>query len=146
MIGRAPKPRGGYGLPDQDWLNGLAGGNNRYTQPTAVAFAGGGQASATQIGTPNANGIEAELVELSAVATAGDSYMLPQAIAGKVVIVANDTANSADMFAVPTINKATGALDTINALTNVTALAIAGGARVLFFCPTDGKWFAIVSA
>lgn len=145
MIGRAPQQGQGIGMPDFFWLNGLAGGNNRNAQ-SVTARAGGGAASATPIGTPNAQGIEAQLIEIRTVATADDSVQLPQAIAGKVLDVFNSSAASANTFANPNANKATGGTDTINGSTTATAYAIAAGVSVRFFCPRDGVWAANKSA
>lgn len=145
MIGRTPNQGQGVGMPDFGWLNGLAGGNNRYCQQ-ATGRAGGGAALATPIGVPNAQGIEAALVRLKVVATAGDSYQLPQAIAGKTLLIFNSTANSADVFVNPAVNKATGTTDTINALATATAFAVANNKAALFFCPEDGVWATILTA
>lgn len=141
MQGRAPQQGQGIGQPDFQWLLGLAGGDNRQAQSVA-AFAGGGQPGGTVIGAINAQGYQAELIEIRTVTTGGDSVQLPQASAGKKMCVFNSSANSANVFANPNVNKATGALDTINALTNVTAFALAGGARTTIFCPRDGIWAA----
>jgi len=145
MIGREPQQGQGVGMPDFVWLRGVAGGNNRFTQ-SVTAFAGGGQASATPIGVPNSQGVEAELVELRTVASAGDSAQLPQAIAGKKMMVFNSSANSANIYANPNVNKATATTDTINGSSNVTAYALAAGKSVEFFCPRDGVWAAQLSA
>lgn len=145
MIGRAPQPGQGIGMPDFFWLNGLAGGNNRWVQ-SVTAFAGGGQAGGTVIGAPNAQGIEAALVEIRTVTTANDSCQLPQAIAGKTLLVFNSSANSANLYANPNTNKATGTKDVINAGVNTDAYAIAGGVSVAFLCPRDGIWAALKSA
>lgn len=145
MIGRAPQQGQGVGMPDFVWLNGLAGGNNRWTQ-SVTAFAGGGQASGTIIGTPNSQGIEAALVEIRTVAVANDSCQLPQAVAGKTLLVLNSSANSANLYANPNTNKATGSKDVINAGINTDAYAAAGGVSVMFFCPRDGIWAALKSA
>lgn len=144
-VGRQPQQGQGIGQPDFPWLLGLAGGNNRLTQ-SITAFAGGGAANATQMGAANAQGLEAALIELRTVATAGDSGKLPQAIAGKTLCVFNNTANSADIFAVQSTNKATGSTDTINALATATAYALAAGVSALFFCTRDGFWSAVKSA
>ena len=145
MVGRAPHQGGGYALQDSSWLNALAGGDNYYTQ-TVTAIAGGGQANATPMGVPNAQGIEAALVMIGTVVTAADSVALPQAVKGRMIAVFNSSANSANVFASAVVNKVTGALDTLNALTNPTAYAMAGGSRSLFFCPADGKWASVLSA
>lgn len=145
MIGRAPHSGGGFALQDSGWLNGLAGGNNRYCQ-SVTARAGGGAANATPIGTPNAQGIEAQLIEIRTVATADDSVQLPAAVASKVLDVFNSSAASANAFANPNTNKATGSTDTINGSSTATAYAVAAGVSVRFFCPRDGVWAANKSA
>lgn len=144
-VGRQPQQGQGIGQPDFVWLLGMAGGNNRLYQ-SVTARAGGGQASATPIGYPNQQGLEAQLVELRTVATAGDSVMLPQAIAGKTLQVFNSSGNSSNVYANPNTNKATGTTDTINGSANANAYAMAGGISVAFFCPRDGIWAAIKSA
>lgn len=144
-VGRQPQQGQGVGQPDFVWLLGLAGGNNCLYQ-SVTAYAGGGQANATPIGYPNAQGLEAQLVELRTVVTNGDSVKLPQAIAGKVLQVFNASAQSANAYANPNTNKATGGSDTINGASNDTAYAIAGGLSVTFFCPRDGVWAANKSA
>lgn len=143
--GRAPQSGQGVGMPDFMWLNGLAGGDNHYCQ-NATALSGGGQDGATQIGVPNAQGIQAFMVNINVVAVANDSCMLPQAIKGKALLVYNSTANSADIYASPNTNKATGSTDTINAAANANAYALASHKAALFFCPEDGIWAAILTA
>lgn len=145
MVGRAPQQGQGVGMPDFNWLNGLAGGDNRYCQDV-VAFAGGGQAGGTVMGAPNAQGIQAALVRVKTVASVADSGQLPQAVNGKTLLVFNASANSMNVYANPNINKASGTKDVINAGINTDAYAIAGGVSVLFFCPADGIWAALKSA
>lgn len=145
MQGRTPQQGQGVGMPDFSWLNGLAGGDNHYAQ-SVPAFAGGGQASATPIGTISAQGIQAALIEIRTVVTIGDSCQVPQAVNGKAMLVFNSSANSANIYANPNTNKATGTKDVINAGVNTDAYAIAGGVSVLFFCPRDGIWAALKSA
>lgn len=92
---------------------------------TAItAFAGGGQTDATAL-TPGFN-------EITTVAIAGDSVKLPAATASKIVIVKNDTANSADVF------PATG--DTINDGSANTAIPIAPGATLVFYGVNTTNW------
>lgn len=144
--GRTPQQGQGVGMPDFEWLRGLAGGNNRQSQ-TATALVGGAQAGATPIGTPNAQGIEAQLIQIGTVASAGDSVQLPQAVKDKVLDVINTGANSCNLYASPTPNRANSlALDTINGVANATAYAIAVNVPVRFFCPANGIWAAMKSA
>lgn len=144
-IGRQPQSGQGIGQPDFQWLLGLAGGNNRLAQ-SVTARAGGGAANATPIGVPNAQGLEAQLVEIQTVATADDSVQLPQAVKGKVLDVFNSSAASANAFTNPNTNRATSSTDTINGSSTATAYAIAAGVSVRFFCPRDGIWAANKSA
>lgn len=146
MVGRAPQQGQGIGMPDFVWLRGLSGGNNRQSQSVA-ALAGGAQAGATPIGVANAQGVEAQLVEIATVASAADSCQLPQAVKDKVLDVINTSANSANVYANPTPNRSNSlALDTINGATNVTAYAVAPNVPVRFFCPRNGIWAALKSA
>lgn len=143
--GRAPQNGQGIGMPDFNWLLGLAGGDNHLVA-NATAFAGGGQASATQIGGINAQGYQPMLVCLTTVESGGDSCALPQAVAGKVLCVYNSTATSANLYASPSTNRATDTTDTINGGANGDAYALASHKAALFFCPKDGIWAAILTA
>lgn len=98
-----------------------------------TAFAGGGQASATQITATNNN--------VTTVATAADSVKLPLAKAGLVVRIQNSGANSMQVFGAGT--------DTINGVATATGVAQAAGKSAEFFCTVSapaGKWFRILSA
>lgn len=143
MSGQAPRRGSGKGLQDAQWLRSVANGNNRGVA-SLVAFPTGGQAGGTEIPAG------AELVEIRTVGTAGDSLKLPFANASETggwkKTVVNSTANSANVFAQPSVNKATGSLDTINGSSNVTAYAVAAGKSVTFFCPRDGVIFAQLGA
>lgn len=141
MIGRAPQQGQGIGMPDFFWLNGLAGGNNRYTQSGGVvALAGGAQAGSPILGGPNAQGIEPALIRITTVVTAADSFQLINAAAGKTLLIHNPTANAVAIFANSVVNKITGVVDVLNGLANGTALSIPAGKIGLFFCAADGFW------
>ena len=99
-------------------------------QDALTAFAGGGQASATQITAMNAR--------VSTVATAADSVKLMSAAPGLFLTVINAGASSMNVF------PATG--DTINALSANTALAVAAGKACSFICTVAGKWYSLLSA
>lgn len=146
--GRVPQQGQGVGMPDFQWLLGLAGGDNNLCQDV-VAFAGGGQAGAVPVGVPNAQGIQASLIRVKTCATNLDSIQLPQAIRGKYLLVFNSTAQTCNAYASPTTNKATAALDTINGAANANAITMAAvaaaGTGYLFFCPADGVWAAMKS-
>lgn len=129
-----------FGLLDGQRQQGIEQGANNTYKSTLIAFAGGGQANATQI-PPSA-----QLVRVSTVATGADSVKLPFALAGMAKLVVNDTANSMNLYAKNGNNRKTGVPDTINSVAAGTAYAVAAGVSVLFFCPVDGEWFALKSA
>lgn len=96
-----------------------------------TANPGGGQASALAL-TKGVN-------RITTVATAGDSVKLPQALAGRQVVVINAAASNAmDNF------PASG--DAINALAADTAISIVANTTVMFFCAVNGIWNSIVTA
>lgn len=106
-----------------------------------TALAGGAQTGATLL-SYGAN-------EVSTVASANDSVMLPVAIGGKVVFLANTHAsNSAQVFG----QVSTG--DTINAVATGTGVAVANGKNAVFFCIQSsnsalsiaGRWRMILTA
>jgi len=100
------------------------------TQDGITATAGGGQANAFQI--------TKSMSRISTCATIADSVKLPSAKAGSLCFVVNSGATSANVF------PATG--EQINALGANNAFAVAAGGRSAFFCPVDGRWFAVLSA
>lgn len=96
-----------------------------------TAHAGGGQGSALAL-TKAIN-------RVTTVATAGDSVVLPAALAGRSVVVVNAAAaNAMDCF------PASG--EVINALAADAALSIVANSSVMFNCAVDGTWNSIVSA
>jgi hypothetical protein len=128
-VTEAPQAGDGYELLFGSWAQALAGGQNLHDQ-SIVCHAGGGQASATQIG-PNA-----AVVYLKTVASVADSAKLPAAKKGMLVFILNGTANSANIYGF-------NATDDINGTLGSTAAACAGNKSILFFCPADGFWGAI---
>ena len=128
----------GLALQDSSYVNGIASGNNA-SSATLTAKAGGTQAAATPI-PPSAM-----IVNIGTVVTAGDSVVLPFAIAGTFKLVFNSSATSCNIFGQVSNNRAVTppAVDTINGTAGSTAYALAGGARVLFFCGANGAWAAL---
>lgn len=100
------------------------------TSSGLVAKAGGGQVGATLC--------TAVMNRFTTVATIGDSGLLPAAIAGLQISIANAAANSMNVFP--------GVGDQINALGANAAFALAGGKTALFECYVAGQWHAILSA
>lgn len=101
-------------------------------QSAITAFAGGGQASATQL--------VFGLNRVSTVASAADSVKLPVCdTAGKVVIVINAAAANA-----MNVYGQTG--ETINALSANTALSVAANKVIVFVCGSTGAWYSLLTA
>lgn len=139
-IGRQPRQGSGIGMVDAQWLLGLAGGDNQFTQSGIVALAGGAQATAPVIGAVSSQGYLSALHRVATVATATDSVQLVNAIKGRSMLVHNAGANAMALFASATVNKATGTQDVINALANGVAISIPAGKIALIFCAQDGFW------
>jgi hypothetical protein len=102
---------------------------------TITAHAGGTQAGA--IGDPNAQ-LPGMLNRVSTVGTAADSVVLPAGKPGMTILVANDGANSLNVFPF------TG--ESINAGAANAAFAVAAAKSATFTCILTGKWHAILSA
>jgi hypothetical protein len=95
-----------------------------------VAFAGGGQASATAL-TTHFNFVDT-------VGSIGDSVKLPVGIAGATILVKNRTATSMDLFPQSGVQ--------INSLGADVALAIPGGDCYTLFCISPTQWEVIGDA
>lgn len=100
------------------------------TADALTAFAGGGQASATQLAKA--------INRVTIVATAGDSVKLPVSAAGMGVVVINASANAMDVF--PSSGQA------INALAADTAISVAANKTIKFYCAVTGTWNSILTA
>lgn len=116
---------GGGGGTSSVTLSGLfsaMGGEDNLT-----AFAGGGQASATQLSATVSNH------RVTTVATAGDSVKLPAATLGAVHYVRNDAAvNNMQVFAALT--------ETINGVASATGITQSVGMGIYYECTTAGQW------
>lgn len=121
--GQAPLPAVHSALQLTDLLYESAADN-------IVALAGGGQAGATPITTSYAT--------FGTVATAGDSALLPTAVAGLAICLANAGAQSMNVF--PAVGDAIG-----GGVANA-AYAVAAGKSVQFFSTAPGRWRAVLSA
>lgn len=122
--------RPGFALQDGLAINRLIarafqGGITR--QDNITATAGGTKAAAFPL--------VSTLNHITTVATAGDSVMLPKAIAGSRVVVRNDGANSLNVFSQGN--------DTISGNSAATALALAAGKATELVCFTVGAWFVL---
>jgi hypothetical protein len=132
----APVP--GFALQDGNILQNILGGDG-FNAAAPTAHAGGGQAAATPIP------VSAMIVSLSVVASVNDSYVLPFALAGQLIFVFNPTGNSANIYGQVAKNQSVSpaAIDTINGTAGSTPYALAGGARAIFFCGSNGAWAAL---
>jgi hypothetical protein len=114
-------------------------------QNNMTARAGGAQLGATQITTTYSR--------FTVVASAGDSAVLPGAGPGLEYVVKNATAtNSMNVFPAaasqggrPGDGPNIPAGDSINALANNTAFALAPGKSVRFFCVAPSVWETLPS-
>lgn len=91
--------------------------------------------------TGSAQGGDAQtkgIVQISISANAGDAITLPTAVAGLIVMVANDGANSADVFP--------AASDDINEAGANVAYALAADKNALFFAHDATNWSTILTA
>ncbi len=93
-------------------------------QDGLTALAGGGQAGATLINT--------RLNRFTTVATGGDSGILQPAVAGNIIRVSNQGANSMDVF--PAVGEEIDAFGV-----NVADFIFATAGKD-FFCYTTGRW------
>lgn len=112
-------------------------GQNVLTDQAVTAFAGGGQANATQLDYGFSN--------VNVIATNADSVKLPPAIAGSWCVITNsDAAQSLQVFG--------GGTSTINGVATGTGVAQAAGITALYVCMTGtgddvaGTWFRLLSA
>lgn len=133
-------PGTGFNTTDGTWLNGLANGQNLSFVSGLTATAGGTQALALALpGT-------ATLIEVDTVATTGDSVMLPQCVASRVLTIVNAGAGTLYVYGNSATNRVTGAADTINGTAGSTAYQMATTIVAQFICAKTGAWKALKSA
>lgn len=133
-------PGTGPNTVDGTWLNGLANGQNQTFVSGLTATAGGTQAAALQLpGT-------ATLIEVDTVATSGDSVMLPQCVASRVLTIINAGAGTLYVYGNSATNRATAAADTINGTAGSTAYQLTTTLVAQFYCAKSGAWKALKSA
>jgi hypothetical protein len=110
-------------------------------------FVGGGGYSFTDGLVATAGGTRAAAVKLLTAmnrivtcATAADSVALPPAVGGQTIYLVNSGAAAAQVFA------DVSTTDTIDTTTGAVGISLGAGGKVVFFSPTKGKWFSILSA
>jgi hypothetical protein len=105
---------------------------------TLTAFAGGSQARATPIAATH--------TRFNVVATAGDSAILPVAVAGLHYYVKNGGANAMNIWPQSTPHpQLLGTSDTINGAAVNVAFSLPAGKAALFFCASPSLWDVIQS-
>lgn len=110
-----------------------------FTESGLTAGAGGTQALALPLPAVS-------VAEISTVASANDSILLPPAVIGLEVTLINDGANSMQVFGVPSNPNNAGAGDTIAAANSTaqqataTGVAHASAASFTYICFAAGKW------
>lgn len=85
-----------------------------------------------------ARALKRSMNRISVCATAANSVLLPKAIAGSIVLLANSGVASAQVFGKGD--------DTINGVATATGVAQGAGLSALYFCITSGAWFRVLSA
>lgn len=121
----------GYRLEDGDALNLALSTPTWQTNANITALAGGALSSATPVLTLGTN-------EVTTVASSGDSVVLPKAVLGAVIFVANAGANSMQVFA--------NGSDTINGTAGATGVAQANAKSALYVAADAGQWYRILTA
>lgn len=97
-----------------------------------IAHPGGTKAAATVITNKQ------ELIQVVTVATATDSILLPPAIPGHLLGIANEGANAMQVFGQGT--------DTINNVATATGVSQATLTAAMYFCVVKGNWVRVLSA
>ena len=121
----------GIRLANNDTINTYLATPQWQTNPGLTALAGGGLSSSTPVLLNGTN-------LLATVASSADSVVLPKAVPGMVVVLANAGANPAQVFG--------NGSDTINGTAGATGISVANAKRTMFIAFDLGVWFSILTA
>ena len=121
----------GKRLADDDAINNALATPQWQTKSNITALAGGALSSLTPVLVNGAN-------EVTTVASGADSVVLPKAVPGMVVFVANAGASSMQVFG--------NGSDTINGTAGATGISVANAKRILFVAADVGQWYSILTA
>lgn len=121
----------GKRLADDDAINTALATPQWQTNYGITALAGGALNSSTPVLSLGSN-------QVSTVASGADSVVLPKAVAGSVVFVANAGASAMQVFG--------NGSDTINGTAGATGISVSNNKRVLFVAVTNGVWFSLLTA
>lgn len=131
LVGQVPVP--GFQAIDGSWLLGLASGTN-LTYQYGITAAGTTQATATQLPA----GIALLEVDTAAAST---GVALPPCVAGTVVQLYNNGAQTLTIYPSIANNGLTAAQDTINNGTSLSG-GLATHTQISFACAKNGVWGA----
>ena len=120
----------GFLLPNGSDLQALVELRNLNAAGGLTAQADGTRAAATEL----VNGLN----EVSTVAGAADSVILPLAAPGTIVLLANAGASAMQVFA--------RGSDTINGTAGATGVSQSNDTRALYFCAAAGAWWRLLGA
>lgn len=132
MVARTPAP---YTILGPHLISG-AGLNQLFANPqsaveNAITATAGGTQAAARVLTARFN-------QVSVCASANDSVMLPAGNAGALCMIANDGAQSLQVF---------GQVgDTIDGVATATGVAMAAAKRGLFWCIAPNTWLSFAGA
>lgn len=133
VTGKAPPANGGFRLMDSAYVLGIAQGvNNTFT--SGITAAGTTQATSTQLAS------NFSLIEIDT-AAASTGVALPPCIAGTVVQIYNNGAQTLTIYPSIANNQITGAQDTINNGTSLSG-GLATHTQISFACAKNGVWGA----
>jgi hypothetical protein len=121
----------GQRLADNDALNTILATPQWETKYNITALAGGTLTANTPVLTLGSN-------HVGTAASSGDSVVLPSAVAGSVVFLANAGANPVQVFGKGS--------DTINGTAGATGISVANAKRILFVAVTNNVWFSLLTA
>lgn len=113
-------------------LNSAIGNQLQNYNDAITAFAGGGQASAVQLGSG--------LSKITVVASANDSVKLPPSKPGATCQIQNTTGNACQVFSNSVSSLPSSVLDTINGTAGATGISIAANRTAILSCTAYGAW------
>ena len=121
----------GKRLADDDALNNALATPVWQTKSGITALAGGARNASTPVLVLGSN-------HVSTSASSGDSVVLPVAVAGSVVFLANAGANPVQVFG--------NGSDTIDGTAGATGISVANAKRIMFVAVANNVWFALLGA
>lgn len=122
-------------IPDNPATIGLDGGDVLILGYLERSITNGITAATTQTQAA-ATALVRDFNRVSTVATAGNGVRLPASVAGKEIVVFNDTANAMQVYGAST--------DTIDGIATATGISQGAGAVTVYRCFVAGNWVALL--